>query len=341
MFVESAPPVMIEAVVGSSLAEVALDGRHALLQQSQYLLLVPADRLRIGKVEHGILVGHAAVGILHMHATLYDFLEEAVLGREIRQLPQTGVEAVLLQLLQHADGILEAVLGKLVVTLPVDTEPSCIEMDDVRGDAILAQLLGNVQSLLLREIGDTAHPCAKAPQRQHGRTACNARIFIEDFLGGTKEHEEVQLLVGHKQALGTDIRCAEVGCDRCRCMHKNAVATIREVERYGLILSVSLRSLRIGDTELNLLPHLIQGTERLTAAIDALARRQQEHRIDGTAVVAASLDERERQQLHLRRVVVDDMARLRQHTALLVLEHQTEGIALDLQPPKIRLVCDD
>ena len=40
-------------------------------------------------------------------------------------------------------------------------------------------------------------------------------------------------------------------------MHEDAVATIREVERYGLILSVSLRSLRVGDAELNLLSYLV------------------------------------------------------------------------------------
>ena len=127
------PPatVMIEAVIRGGFAKVALDGRDALLQESENLLLIPLNGLRIGEVEHGIFVGHATIGIANVHIAVYYLLEEAVLGGEVRQLPQTGVEAVFLQLLQHTHGIFETVLCKLVVALPVYTKPTRIEVDDV------------------------------------------------------------------------------------------------------------------------------------------------------------------------------------------------------------------
>ena len=82
-------------------------------------------------------------------------------------------------------------------------------------------------------------------------------------------------------------------------MHEDAIATVRKEEGHRFVLSVSLRSLGICNAEVYLLPHLVQRGKRLTAAIDALARSQCEHGIDAAAVVRASLDEREWQQLDL------------------------------------------
>ena len=183
VLVESATSVMIEAVIGCRFTKVALDGGDTLTHKSLYLLLIPLNGLRIGKVEDSILVGHATTGIAHMQVAVDNLAEEAVLGREVRQLPQTGVEAVLGELLQHTHGVREAVLGKLVVTLPVDTKPARIEVDDVSRYLMFAQLTGNIESLLLREVGDAAHPCAKGPQGQHGRTARQSGVFIQYVLG--------------------------------------------------------------------------------------------------------------------------------------------------------------
>ena len=80
MLVETATAVMIEAVVGCSLAEVALDGADTLLQQTENLSLIPTDGLRIGEVKYRILVGHAAVGIAHMHVLLNNLGEKRFLG---------------------------------------------------------------------------------------------------------------------------------------------------------------------------------------------------------------------------------------------------------------------
>ena len=113
-------------------------------------------------------------------------------------------------------------------------------------------------------------------------------------------------------------------------MHEDAIATVREEEGHGFILAVSLRPLRVGDGEVYLLPHLIQRGERLAAAIDALTWGQRQHGIDATRVVRAALDKRERQQLHLARIIVDTVARLRQHLALRVLDDDTPRILLNL-----------
>ena len=341
MLVESASSVVVEAIVGCSLSEVALDGSYPLFQQSENLSLIPLHGLRIGKVEHGILVGHAAIGIAHVEVLLNNLREEAVLGREVRQLPQTGVEALFLHLLEHAHGVGEPVFGKLVVALPVNTEPACIEVDDVSRYLMLAQLTGDVETFLLREIGDTAHPRAKRPQGQHGRLARYVGVFIEYVLRFTEEHEEVNLLVGHEEALCTDVALSEVSRDRCRGVHKDAIATVGEVERHGFVHAVGLRSLRVGDADVHLLSHLVQRGERLATAVDTLAGSQRKDGIDRAAVVGATLDERERQQLDLRRVVINDVARLGKHTALSVLQDEAEGVSLQFQSAVVGLVCND
>ena len=103
-----------------------------------------------------------------MHTLRNDLREEAVLRREVWQLPQTGVEAVVRELFEHLHGILEAILGKLIVALPIDTKPTGIEVDHIAGNLVSTQLTSNLKTLLLREVGDAAHPGAEAPERQHG-----------------------------------------------------------------------------------------------------------------------------------------------------------------------------
>ena len=76
-------------------------------------------------------------------------MEIAILGGEIRQLPETSTEAHFVHLFQHTDGVFETVLGKLIVALPIDIEPPGIEMDDIRRDAVLTEFVGNVESFFL------------------------------------------------------------------------------------------------------------------------------------------------------------------------------------------------
>ena len=228
VLIESALAAMIETIVRCCLAEVALDGRDTLFQQACNLRLIPTDGLRIREVEHGVLVWHTASGIRHVQTFLDDLWEETVLRRKVRQLPQTGVETVLCQLLQHFHQhfhrILEAILGKLIVTLPIDAKPARIEVYHVRRYLVGPQLTGNLESFLLREIGDTAHPSTETPERQHRRLASDVGIFVEDGLWFSEEHEEVHLLVGHEQTVGSDVAGAKVACHRSRGMHEDTIA---------------------------------------------------------------------------------------------------------------------
>ena len=168
------------------------------------------------------------------------------------------MESVLLQRLEHANRVFETVLGKLIITLPVYSKPSCIKVDDIRRNPIGSQLMSYFQSLLLGEIRDAAHPGTKGPQRQHWRLTSHVCIFIQDLLRFTKEHEEVHCFITHKEALGTYITCTEIGSSRSRSMHKDTITSIREIERHRLVHAVSFWSLRIYNRQVYLLPHLIQ-----------------------------------------------------------------------------------
>ena len=101
------------------------------------------------------------------------------------------MEAVALHLVEHSLGVLETVFGKFVVALPVNTEPTRIEVDNIGGNLMLTQFLGNIQSFFLREVSDTAHPGAERPQGQHGTLSCNIGIFIENILRFAKEHKHI------------------------------------------------------------------------------------------------------------------------------------------------------
>ena len=149
VLIQSTLAAIIEAIVRRCLTKVALDRRDPLFHQAFNLRLIPRNSLWIREVENGILVRHAACGIHHVQAFLDNLWEETVLRREVRQLPQTGVETVFRELLQHAYRILETILRKLIVALPIDTKPSRIEVDDVRRNLMCSELLGDVETFLL------------------------------------------------------------------------------------------------------------------------------------------------------------------------------------------------
>ena len=59
------------------------------------------------------------------------------------------METVFPHLVEHTLRILKTVFGKLIVTLPVDPKPTGIEMNHIGWYLMLAQLLGNLQTLFL------------------------------------------------------------------------------------------------------------------------------------------------------------------------------------------------
>ena len=101
-------------------------------------------------------------------------------------------------------------------------------------------------------------------------------------------------------------------------MHEDTITAVAEEERNGLVLTVGFWCLRVGDKQVNLLAGFVKTGERLAATVDALARREQKYWIHRTGVVAAALDERERKQLYLGGVVVDDMTGLGQNLTAFV-----------------------
>ena len=149
MLIKTRSPTGIKAVERSRLSKIALDGPHSLLDEMGNLVLIPLHGLLIGEIKHSIFIRHSSHSIAHMHIIVDQLLEITVLRREIRQLPEAGVEPLLLEFFQHGHRIGEPVVGKLIVALPVDAEPSCIEMNHISGYAVLPQFGSNVESFLL------------------------------------------------------------------------------------------------------------------------------------------------------------------------------------------------
>ena len=75
-----------------------------------------------------------------------------------------------------------------------------------------------------------------------------------------------------------------------------------------------------------LLPYLIEFRKRFATTVNAFAGCKRKDGIDATRVVASALDEREWQQFHLRRVIVDNMARLRENLSFRVFHHQSPRV---------------
>ena len=122
-------------------------------------------------------------------------------------------------------------------------------------------------------------------------------------------------------------------------MHEDAVAAITEIERHRLVHAVGFRSLGVGDIEMHLLPHLVERGERLTTSINAFARREEEHGIDGTGVVASPFDKREGQQFYLRGVIVDDRAAAGEHTPVGIPNDKAPWVFLNLDASVLAFIA--
>src|SRR5574344_137501 len=129
MFVQPTFATVIDTIIWSSFAEIAFYRIHTLFHKSGYFILIPFYSRRIGQVEHSIFIRRPSCCILHLHIVINQLLEKFILRCEIWQLPQVYMEPHFLHLLEHRYGIRETVFGKLIITLPVGTEPSRIEMD--------------------------------------------------------------------------------------------------------------------------------------------------------------------------------------------------------------------
>src|SRR5215204_2761681 len=144
VFEEAAPPRVVYPGEGSSLAEVRGEDADAHLQQLRQLLLVPAHSVRVAEVYDRVVNGWFAVGAQDDVALLDGLGVQLVVRVEVGELPQAYAEAVVFQVGDHAPRVGEAGGGELEVAAVGHFRPARVEVDDVGGDPVLAQLLRDV-----------------------------------------------------------------------------------------------------------------------------------------------------------------------------------------------------
>ena len=157
------------------------------------------------------------------------------------------MEVLLFELAEHVGRVGEAGWGELVVALPIDVEPSGVEVDDIGGYFIGSKLLGNVEAFGVGEVGDATHPCSEAPEWEHGTFAGDIGILVEDVFWLPEEDEDVGFFIGHEDAVGSDVGCTEVAGEWSTGVEEDAVATVAEEEWHGLVHLVGFGALWVGD----------------------------------------------------------------------------------------------
>jgi hypothetical protein len=213
--------VRVRRVDRRALAEVGLDGAHAHLEQRQQLLGVPARGVRVREVEDGgraeeaVEVPRLAVGSGGEPAVLLAQRVEGAAHADVRDLPQAEPEAVLAQAGDHPGRVGEALRRELEVVDPLGGEPVGVDVDDVAGDALLAQPPGDLLHLALLAVGHPAHPQPEAPRRRDGRDAGQRRVagqHVAQVRPG--DQEGVQEGVLHVHAVVDGGQVADVVGDR-------------------------------------------------------------------------------------------------------------------------------
>ena len=326
VLVETGAPVGVHAVERRGFPEIGLDRAHAHLEQAAEVPLVPFHGRGIREVQHRIFEGQVALAVLYVETLLDDLGEQPVLRNEIGQLPERDVDALLFQVGDHLGRVLEAGGGELVVAAPVVLEPAGVDVDHVGGEALRAQPGSHAPHLVLREVGDTAHPQAEAPQRRHGGLSGEVGVLVEDLLRLAEEDEQVQLVVAQLQRGGALVGRAEVEGGRSGSVDEHAIAAVAQEERDGFVHARALGALRVIDVEHDLLPALVQLGKRLAAAEELLSRREREHGRQASRVVRGPANEGEGQHRHLRPAVIRLMIGAREQAAFRVAKLDVPGL---------------
>ena len=123
-------------------------------------------------------------------------------------------------------------------------------------------------------------------------------------------------------------------------MHEDAIATIREEERNRLIHIGCLRSLRIGNEEIQLLANVVKSAWRLPTAVYPFAWSKGEDRLDGTTIVNATLHPHKRMCLYLRRIIIRQSTGMCEFLAILILHDKSPRIFLNLNATLGTLIHD-
>ena len=329
MLIKPALTGSIDAIERSSFTEIDLDSTYPHLDQVGQFVLVPLNRIRIGEIQYNIFIRKFSFTILHIQVLFNQLAKETVLRREIRQLPQTSMEAFIFQIIQHQLRIGEAISGKLVIALPVGFKPAGIKVNHIGGDLMLTQVFCYVVSVFLGEISDAAHPGSERPQRRHSRLTHNLRIFIQNIFRFSEENEKVHCLIPHEQLIDIDIGRTKVAGHRGGGMHEHSIAAVTHKEGDRFILLVGFRSLGVGYKQVYSLSHFIQRAERLTATENLFVRSQREYRINAPAIIRPTFDKIERDNLSLSRVVIMQCTGLRHDLAIRITQNDTPGVLFD------------
>src|SRR5215211_5120439 len=143
MFEEVACPLMVDARQGSRLTEVRREGADPHPEQLRQLLLVPAYGLGVAEIYYRIIDRRFAVGAQDDVAFAGSYFMQFVFWVEVRQLPEAHAEAVSFEVGEHLLRVFEARVGELEVAAVGNLGPAGVDVDHVRRDALLAQLLGD------------------------------------------------------------------------------------------------------------------------------------------------------------------------------------------------------
>src|SRR5215212_761978 len=148
MLVEGTLSVGVLTRQRGRLAEVCYDCSYPHFQEPSQLLLVPAFGLFIAKVEDGVVYRRFAVGAENNVAPIDNLIVKHVLGVEVRELPQTKVKPLILEIRDHLGGVRKACLREFEVAAMGYLEPSSVYVDDIAGYLVLTQLLRDVSNLV-------------------------------------------------------------------------------------------------------------------------------------------------------------------------------------------------
>ncbi len=333
-----------------ALGEVGLEDRDALPEQRAQQALEPLDGRGAGEVDDAAGRVRAVPGVRDVHLTILIFQEVSVrrgLGedraevRDVRVHPQTGLEALLLERGQHPLGVGKALrVPPEVRPVPLDL-PVAVQVQDVAGDAPLADPPRPRQHPLLGVLEEArGDPAPEGPLGRQ-RRGPREQVVPRQDLGDARpaDHVVVDQVVRHDDLDAAVRRAADVELHRHAAVHQETVTPAGHIERNILIRTIRLSAERVKVPHQRALAALVERGELLAEPAEVLVGLGGQALLVGHGHAAGQgTPERQRAQpaadVHVAGVLLGQQAALR------VGEAQVPGIEGDLRPYGAR-VHDD
>ena len=237
--------VIPDHVTRNTLAEIGLDGIHALIQQLLDLALEPFARIRIGEV-HQTHARLPEVGLPDLAIRLPDqvtlllaFLEHGAALADIRVDPRADMQAlVLVQTLEGRFDIAEEPLIPFEIGPMKLAHPIAVVVESAQRDVAFGHAVDEGVDGLLVVLGGErgGQPQAVAPGRHVGGAAHQRGVTVEDLLGGRAiDHAEVDGFAGNGELHGLRVLGTDLERDVAAVVHQHAIAVRGHVERNILI----------------------------------------------------------------------------------------------------------